>query len=72
MTWVVEVVIWRKKTLSQQDCDSNNSDISSEYGYIKSHTISQCEYSSTFKDMNGDVENVDVRSGYGSMKIHTD
>ena len=56
---------------SQHDCDSNNDDVSSGYGFINSHTVYQCDDSSTFKDMDGDVENCDVSSGYSSMNIHT-
>ena len=29
--------------LYQQDCDSNNGDVSSGYGFINSHTLSQCD-----------------------------
>ena len=50
----------------------NNDDVSSVCGFINSHTLSQCEYSSHFKDMDGDVENFDVSCGYGSMNRHTD
>ena len=55
------------KTLSQHYCDSNNGDMSSGYGFLNSHNISQCEYSSTFKKINDDVEegDGDVSSGYG-------
>ena len=46
-------------TLSWQNCVSNNGDVSSEYGFKNIHTLSQCEYSITFKDMDGDVEKGD-------------
>ena len=36
------------------------------------YTLSKCEYSSTFKNIDGDVDKVDVSSGYGSMNSHTD
>ena len=57
--------------LYQQYCDSNNGDEISEKDYINSHNISQCDYSSTFKEMDGDAEKGVVSSGYGSMNIHT-
>ena len=39
--------------------------------FLNSHTISQCEYSSTFKKIYLYVEKGDVSSGYGSMNNHT-
>ena len=58
-------------TLSQQYLYSNNGDFSSGNGYINSHTLSKCNYSSTFKYMDGYFENGDVSSGCGSMNIYT-
>ena len=40
-------------TLSQKYWYSNNGDVSSGNGYINSHTLSKCNYSSTFKYMDG-------------------
>ena len=48
-----------KHTLYQHFCDSNNGDVSSGYGFLNRHTLSQCEDSSTLKDMDGDVEKSD-------------
>ena len=45
-------------TLSQHDCDSNNGDVSIVYVFYI-HTLSQCEYSTDFKDIGGDVEKGD-------------
>ena len=52
-------------TLSQQDCDSSDFDVSSGYG-LNSNTLSQCQYSSVFRDMDGDAEkgDGDVSSTY--------
>ena len=60
------------QTLSQQDCDTNNGDISIGYGFLNIQTLSQCEDSSAFKEVGGYVENCDASSGYGSMNSHTD
>ena len=57
-------------TISQQNFVSNNGDVSSGCGFINIHSHSQCEDSSIFKEMNGDVETGDDSSRYGSMKIH--
>ena len=57
--------------LSQHYCDSDNGDVSSRYGFINSHTITQCDDSSLFNLLDGDVENGDVSSGYGSKNSHT-
>ena len=57
--------------LYQQDFDSNNGDVRSVYGFINSHTLSQCDDTSTFKDIGGYVENFDVSSECGSMNSHT-
>ena len=59
-------------TLYQQDFDSNNVDVSSGNGFINSHTLSQCDDSSIFKDMDDDVDKGDVSSVYGSMNSHSD
>ena len=53
-------------TLPQQDLDSNNGAVSRVNGFINNRTLYQWNYSSTFKEMVGDVENSDV-----SMNIHT-
>ena len=57
--------------LSQQDCDSNNGDASSEYGFINIHTLSQCDDSIAFKYMDVNNEKGDVSSGYGYTNSHT-
>ena len=57
-------------TLSQKYWYSNNGDVSSVNGYINIHTLSKCNYSSTFKYMDGYFENGDVSSGCGSMNIY--
>ena len=62
---------FNNRTLYQQDWDLNNGNASSGNGFTNSHTLSQCDYLSTFKDMDLDVENDDVSSGYGSMNSHT-
>ena len=56
--------------LYQQDCDSNNGDMSSGYGFETSHTLSQFIYYSTFKNIYNDFEkgDGDVISGYGFFK----
>ena len=45
--------------------------MSSGYVFFNSHTLSQHEYSSTFKNIDGDVDKGDVSSGCGSMNTHT-
>ena len=57
--------------LYQYDWDLNNADASFVNGFINSHTLSQCNDSSIFKDMDGDAENGDVSGGHGSMNSHT-
>ena len=57
-------------TLYQQDQDFNNVYVSSRNDFINSHIISQCNDSSTFKDMDGDVEICDVRGGNDYMNSH--
>ena len=57
--------------LSQQDWDINNGDVSFGNGFINRYNISQCNDSSYFKYMNGNVENDDVSGGHGYMNIHT-
>ena len=57
--------------LSEQDCDSNNFDVSSGNGFIYSHTLSKFDDSIKFKEIDGDVEKGDLSSGYGSMNRHT-
>ena len=46
--------------------------MSSGYGFLNSHTISQCKDSITFKEIYGGVENYEVSSVYGSIKRNTD
>ena len=58
-------------TLSQHDLYLNNGDVSCVNGFIKIETISQCNESSCFNYMDGDVENGDMNGEHGSMKIHT-
>ena len=58
-------------TLSQHDCDYNNYDMSSEYGFIKSPTLYQCDESSAFKDIYGYAEICDVSNGYCSINNNT-
>ena len=54
-------------THSQQYWNSNNVDVSRGYGFSDSHTLFQCEYSSTFNNNDDDTERSDVvvSSGYG-------
>ena len=40
-------------TFSQQDCDSNDGGLSTGNGFINRHTLSQCDDSRTFRDMDG-------------------
>ena len=49
----------------------NNGDVGCGNGCINSHALSQCNDSSYFKYMDGDVEDGDVSSGHGSMNSHT-
>ena len=58
-------------TIYKRYQDSNNGDVSSGNGFINRHTISQCNYSSNFKYMDGDIENGDVSGGHGYMNSHT-
>ena len=58
-------------TIYQHEWDSNSGDVSIGNGFINSHTNSQCNGSSTFKDMYGDIESGDVSSGYDSINCHT-
>ena len=46
--------------------------MSSGYSLKKSHTNYQCEDSSTFKNIGGDVYKGGVISVYGYMNSHTD
>ena len=68
---MVGIFLWTT-THYKKYCDFNNGDVSSGYGFINSHTLSQCEYSGTFRDMDGGVEKGDVSSRYGSTNRHTD
>ena len=67
--------MFRKKThtIYQQDCDPNNGDVSSGYGPSNIHTLSQCEDSSKFKGMDGDVGkgDGDMSSGNAFLNSHT-
>ena len=54
------------------DVEKSDGDVSSGHGFYNSHTLSQCEDSSTFKEMDGDFEKGDVISGYISMDSHID
>ena len=54
------------------DVENDRGDMSSVYVLKNIHTLSQCEYSSNFKDVYGGVENGDVSSGYGFINIYTD
>ena len=45
--------------------------MSSGYVFINSYTLSQCDDSSAFKEMDGDSKKSDFSSRYGSMNIHT-
>ena len=60
-------------TISQQYRDSNHGILSSVYGFLNSHTLSQCEHSSVFHNIDDDVKkgDCDVSSGYGFQNIHT-
>ena len=53
--------------LSQQHRDYNNGDVSSGYGSLNSHTLPQCEYSSTFKKIDEDVEKGDGDVSIGNV-----
>ena len=59
-------------TLSQQYCDYDNGDVSSGYLFFNSYTLSQCEYSSIFNNIDDDAENGDgdVISGCGILNSH--
>ena len=56
--------------LYQQNYNPNSYDMSSGFVF-NIHTISRCEYSSTLKDMDGDVGkgDGDVSTGYGFLII---
>ena len=60
-------------TISQQYCDYNNGDVSIRYVFLNSHTLSQCEDSSRFKNIDDDVEkdDGDVSCGYVFVNSHT-
>ena len=51
-----------------RDVGKGDGDVNSNFFNI--HTLSQCEYSSTFKDMYRDVESGNVSSRYGSINSH--
>ena len=54
------------------DFEKGDGDVGSGYVFINSHTLSQRDDSSTFKNIDGGVDKGDVSSGYGSMNSHTD
>ena len=56
--------------LSQHDLDFKHGDVSCENGFMNFHNISQCNDSSSFKDMDGDVEYGDISGVHGSMNIY--
>ena len=57
----------KKHNFYQKYCDSNNGDASSGYGFLNSHSLSQCEYSSMFNKIDDYVEHGDgdVSNGCG-------
>ena len=55
--------------LSLQYCDYNNGDVISG-NLFNTNPLSQCNYSSTFKEMGGYVLKGDVSSVYGFMNIY--
>ena len=57
----------KSHTLSQHDWDLKNGDVSCWNGFINIHTLSQCNESSYFNDVDGDVKNDVVSGGHGSM-----
>ena len=59
-----------KHTLNQHDYDSNNGDGSDWNSFIKIHTISQYDDSSTLKYIDGKVTKGDKSTGFGFMNIH--
>ena len=54
------------------DVEKGDGDVSSGYGSLNSHTLSQRENLSTFKKFYVDVYKGDASSGYGFMNRHTD
>ena len=67
---MVGIVKLSNHTICHHDFDSNHGDVSIVNVVINSHTLSQCDDSSTFKDMDVDVENGDVSSENGSLRSH--
>ena len=55
----------------QQDLDLKNGDVSSGNVFINNHTLYQCNYSSSFMDMDGNFKNGDVSGGHGSLNSHS-
>ena len=55
----------------QQYWDFNNGDLSCGNCFIISHTLPQCNSSSSYNGINGDVEIFDVSVGNGAMNRHT-
>ena len=52
------------------DVENVDGDVSSGYVLKNRHTLYQCEYSSTFKEMAGYFESCNVSNGYCYMNIH--
>ena len=61
----------KRDTLYQQDRYFNHGDVSSVNGFINSHSLYQCNYSSNFKQMDENVENCGASCGHGYINIHT-
>ena len=57
-------------TLYQYELDLKNYSASCENNVSNRHTLPQCNESSYFTSMDGDVENCDVSVGHGSMNSH--
>ena len=47
----------------------NNGDVSFGNSFMNSHSISQCNKSSSFNDMDGDVEDGDVSGGFFKLSV---
>ena len=45
--------------------------MSSGYVFLNIHALSQCEDTSTCKEVYGDIEKGNISSGYDSLNIHT-
>ena len=60
-----------RNTLSQQDWDSSNGDVSWGNDFINLHSLYQSNNPIALKKMYGDVGYSDGSSGYGSTYSHT-